>query len=94
MTERFGMVKAPKWMQSKATNFQVEETTMNLGHSNYQVTDIQMVGDYLDIKLTCNNTQTITLQLSPNEAQTLVDDIWGVVASWRNCENERQKIRA
>ena len=23
MTERFGMVKAPDWMQSKATNFQV-----------------------------------------------------------------------
>ena len=26
MTERFGMVRAPKWMQSKATDFQVNDS--------------------------------------------------------------------
>ena len=93
MTERFGMVKAPKWMQSKATNFQVEETTMNLGQGHYQVTKVEMnQWGTLDITLSCSTVQEIQLQLSPIEAQTLVDDIWNTVDSWR--ENERQKIRA
>ena len=60
---------------------------MNLGQGHYQVTKVEM-----DITLSCSSVQEIQLQLSPKEAQALVNDIWNTVDSWR--ENERVKIRA
>jgi len=56
---------------------------MNLGQGNYQVTNIEMnEWGLLDIELTCQ-AQSIHLELKPDEAQKLVNDVYACVDNYR-----------
>lgn len=56
---------------------------MNLGQGNYQVTKIKMnEWGLLDIELTCQ-AQSIHLELKPDEAQQLVNDVYACVDNYR-----------
>ena len=56
---------------------------MNLGQGNYQVTNIKMnEWGLLDIELTCR-AQSIHLELKPDEAQQLVNDVYNCVDNYR-----------
>ncbi len=58
--------------------------TMKLGQGHYQVTQIEMKGNVLDVTLTCSNVQEIHLELNATEAQTLVNTIYNTVDNWRS----------
>jgi hypothetical protein len=46
-----------------------------LGQSHYRITKVQAECTYIFIALTCQNSQEISLMLTPKEAQILINEI-------------------